>query len=395
MPEHAALTDRLSAQLQPRARALLDAVVGLADSRGLRAFLVGGTVRDLLLGRNSLDVDVAIEGDAVALAREVASATGARLAKTTAFGTATVVSGSFHLDLVTTRSETYAHPGALPKVHPSTIDDDLVRRDFTINAMALQLNGAAPGKLLDPAGGEADLRAGLVRVIHDGSFRDDATRILRAARYEARFGFRLEEATADLLGRDLSYLDRISGTRIRQELQRTFQESEPERALLRLEKLGALAAIHPGLSFPEASAEAFPRLRKLGAPPLAGWPLLCLASDAGRRPEIVRRLALTKAQREVVLGLAGIDGPALAQAERPSQVAHLLDPLPLPAVYAFAAAAASDPGGAIPPRVAACAGAPSRGRRRRPRCRAGPGRRRGVTGAAGGQAGRRSGDSRR
>src|SRR5437879_3022267 len=205
MPDTAKLVDKLSAQLPPAARAVFDAVCDHASRRGLRAFLVGGTVRDLLLDRLSLDVDIVIEGDAPALAREVAAATGAKLAKTTDFGTATLVSvgqgpspdpatrrARFSLDLATARAETYARPGALPKVSPSTIRDDLLRRDFTLNAIGLQLNGAAPGKLLDPTGGQADIRAGLVRVLDDKRFQDDATRILRAVRYESRFGFCLE-----------------------------------------------------------------------------------------------------------------------------------------------------------------------------------------------------------
>jgi tRNA nucleotidyltransferase (CCA-adding enzyme) len=180
-------------------------------------------------------------------------------------------------------------------------------------------------------------------VIHAESFQDDATRILRAVRYEARFGFRLEEGTLDLLRRDVSYLDRISGTRIRHELQRTFEEAEPERALARLEELGVLAAIHPALQFPKKSADAFSRLREMGAPALAGWPVLCWASSDAQRPDVVRRLAMTRAQREAVLAIAQVDGVALTTAERPSQVTHLLDAIPLPTAYAFATVTGSEP----------------------------------------------------
>jgi tRNA nucleotidyltransferase (CCA-adding enzyme) len=348
MPDRAKLIDKLSGKLPAEARALFDAVVEQANRRGFRAFLVGGTVRDLLLDRDSLDVDISIEGDAVSLAREVAAATGVKLAKTTVFGTATLVGqgwgpdprGRFHLDLVSARAETYAHPGALPRVRLSTIDDDLLRRDITINSMALQLNGEAPGKLLDPTGGEADLKAGLVRVIHDKSFQDDATRILRAVRYATRFVFRLEEGTLDLLERDLRHLDRISGTRIRHELQRTFEEAEPERALSRLAVLGVLETIHPALRFPKKSADAFPRLRGLGAPVVAGWPLLCWPSSLSELPDLIRRLAMTRAQRDALL--AQIDEANLARAKRPSQVVHLLDGIPLPTVYAFAAVTGSE-----------------------------------------------------
>jgi tRNA nucleotidyltransferase (CCA-adding enzyme) len=354
MPEAAKLIEKLSAQLPTGARDLFAAVCDHAARRGIRAFLVGGTVRDLLLGRPSLDVDIVIEGDAVSLAREIAAATGARLAKTTVFGTATLRDQSwgpdprvrFHLDLASARAETYARPGALPKVSPSTIDADLLRRDFTINAIALQLNGAAPGKLLDPTGGQADLHAGLVRVLHDGSFQDDATRILRAVRYESRFAFGLEERTLDLLRRDLPYIEAISGTRIRQELQRTFAETEPERSLSRLEELGVLRAIHPALAFTAEQAAAFRRLRD-GAPPLAAWPLLCWTTPAQQLPDLLRRLALTRAQAAAVRGIPAIRDaePQLATATRPSEVVHLLDPLPLATVCAFAAFAASEPAG--------------------------------------------------
>jgi tRNA nucleotidyltransferase (CCA-adding enzyme) len=359
MPNRSKLIDKLSARLPADAGALLDAVVEHATCRGLRAFLVGGTVRDLLLDHPSLDVDVVIEGDAISLAREVAAVTGAKLTKTSAFGTAALVSACpslspdsarrrarFHLDLATARAETYARPGALPRVSPSTIDADLLRRDFTLNAIGLQLNGAAPGKVLDPTGGEADVRAGHVRVLSDKSFQDDATRILRAVRYESRFAFRLEERTLDLLRRDLSYIDTISGTRIRHELQRTFDEAELERPLSRLEELGALRAIHPALAFTPEQAAAFHRLPS-GAPPLAAWPLLCWTAPAEQLTDLIQRLALTRTQAAAVRAIPAVRAaePQLATATRPSEVVHLLSPLPLATLYAFAAVAGSDPAG--------------------------------------------------
>jgi tRNA nucleotidyltransferase (CCA-adding enzyme) len=339
MPQIKNLVDKLATRLPPEELLLFEAVRSQAESAGLSAYLVGGTVRDLLLDRHSLDVDIVIEGDAVRLAREVAARTGARLAKTTAFGTATLKANSFSLDLATARSETYSRPGALPKVTPSTIDADLLRRDFTINAIALQLTAPAANKLLDPTGGAADLRAGHVRVLHDRSFQDDATRILRAVRYEARFRFRLEERTLDLLKRDLPYLDRISGTRIRQELARTFAEPDPERALARLQDLGVLAAIHPALTFTRGQAAAVPRLREMHAQPLSLWPLLFWNVPSNRLPDAVRRLALTRAQSAAVEAVPHARDlqPRLERAARPSQIARLIDPLPLPTACALAA----------------------------------------------------------
>lgn len=339
MPQIENLVDKLATRLPPEGLRLFDAVRSCAESSSLRVFLVGGTVRDLLLGRDSLDVDIVVEGDAVQLARDVADKTGARLAKTTAFGTAALKDAAFSLDLATARSETYARPGALPKVTPSTIDADLLRRDFTINTIALQITTQAPGKLLDPAGGVADLRRGLVRVLHDRSFQDDATRILRAARHEARFGFRLEERTLDLIQRDLKFLDSISGTRIRHELARTFAEAEPERALIRLHDLYVLAAIHPALSFGAGQDKGIRRLRKIGAPGLATWPMLAWTAPESQLPDLIRRLALTRAQTvavEAVPRARNLEA-RVAAAARPSEITHLLDALPLPTVYALAA----------------------------------------------------------
>lgn len=343
MPQNQQLIDKLAGRLPTAGARLLEAVRVAAEPAGLRAFAVGGTVRDLLLDRESLDVDITIEGDAVALAREIATRTRVKIAKTTAFGTATLKAEGFTLDLATARAETYPRPGALPRVHPSTIDADLLRRDFTINALALQLTSPAPGKLLDPVGGVSDLRAASVRVLHDRSFQDDATRILRAVRYEARFGFHLEERTLDLLRRDLSYLDTISGTRLRQELARTLAEQKPEHALARLQELDVLAALHPSLSFGARQRHALLRLREMGSPALAVWALLAWDAPAEQIRSLSLRLSLTRAQAAIAESIPATREASqrLADKMRPSEVRRLLDPLPLPGVHALAAMAAA------------------------------------------------------
>jgi tRNA nucleotidyltransferase (CCA-adding enzyme) len=338
MPQIENMVDKLSRRLPEDGRFLSSAVRSEAEAAGLRAFLVGGTVRDLLLDRASLDVDVAVEGDAVSLARALADRENAiTLAKTTVFGTATLKAGGSSLDLVTARAETYARPGALPRVRPSTIDDDLQRRDFSINAMAVQLTEPAAGKLIDPTGGITDLRIGLIRVLHDGSFADDATRILRAARYESRFGFRLEERTLDLLRSHVNFVETISGTRLRREFARTLEEAEPERALLRLDKLGVLGAVHSSLAFTDEQADAMVRLRELCAPPLAAWPVF--AWNAASAPNFARRLALTRLQAEAVGAIPEALGAArsISDTAPPSRVAHLLDAFPVATVFALAA----------------------------------------------------------
>ncbi|MFW6056289.1 MAG: CCA tRNA nucleotidyltransferase [Chloroflexota bacterium] len=231
--------------------------VGLfADERGLRCCLVGGPVRDLLLGEPGLDLDIVVEGNAVELAQALASAYGVRVVVHRDFGTATVEVGVAHIDLVTARAETYERPGALPTVRPGTIEEDLFRRDFSMNAMAVLLSRHGRGDIVDPHSGRRDLEHGILRVLHGGSFIDDATRMLRGVRYEQRFGFSFDPCTLGLLGRDMHYLETISGDRVRHEFERTFDEAEPQYAFRRLDTLGALAAVDPALRFGADQAEA-------------------------------------------------------------------------------------------------------------------------------------------
>ena len=162
-------------------------------------YLVGGTVRDILLGEQSFDVDIAVEGDAIALARRIARELGGRTREHEKFGTAVVVYGDGQrVDVVTARTEFYDAPAALPAVEHASIREDLYRRDFTVNAMAASLKAEDFGRLVDPFGGRRDLAAETVRVLHNLSFIEDPTRIFRAIRYENRYGFRMDEHTARL-----------------------------------------------------------------------------------------------------------------------------------------------------------------------------------------------------
>jgi tRNA nucleotidyltransferase (CCA-adding enzyme) len=342
--KRAKLIDKWSRSLPPSGRDLVQRLLSAADVTD-RLYLVGGPVRDLLLGAPSLDVDICVEGRVDKLLETLGSS-DLRVIRHARFLTATVHSGGFAVDLATARAETYERPGALPSVRPATVREDLLRRDFSINALALVLTGENPGELLDPAGGEADLRAGVVRVLHDESFRDDATRILRAARYEARLGFRLEPRTEELLRRDVSYLDTISGARVHHELSRTFAEAAPERALARLHGFGALARIHPALCCDERRAAAFRRLRDVGprAAPGAYWPLLAWDVQAGQVSDIARRLALTKAQAAAVAALPALRAHSARLADdgvAASDVEAALSPYPLASVWALCAATES------------------------------------------------------
>ena len=228
--------------------ALLGQVQRLADEAGVPAYLVGGPVRDRLLDLPLKDLDVSVVGDAPVLAARLADVVGGRLTVHQRFGTATVAAQDVTVDLVTARRETYHRPGSLPDVQPGGITDDLARRDFTINAMAIPLSGNL-GQLVDPHGGQDDLRAGVIRVLHHRSFSDDPTRIVRAARYAGRLGFRIADDTLPGLNEALpGAMSTISGDRVRHELERIFQEDRALPVLRLAGELGILTAIHPSLS---------------------------------------------------------------------------------------------------------------------------------------------------
>ena len=159
-------------------------------------YLVGGPVRDALLGTPVKDLDFVLEGEAAEVARRLAAELGGRVVSHARFGTASLLCGDVRVDLVTARKETYPHPGALPQVSAGTISDDLARRDFSVNALAIPLAVNDP-QVMDAHGGIADLRLGLIRTLHSESFVDDPTRVLRAVRYEQRLGFRIEENHSD------------------------------------------------------------------------------------------------------------------------------------------------------------------------------------------------------
>ena len=245
---------------------LVQEISGQAAKLGQRVYLVGGVVRDLLLGYPNFDLDLVVEGDAVKLAQQVAETSQAKLLAHHRFGTAKLRYENFTLDLATARRETYAKPGALPAVTPGTLKDDLIRRDFSINAMAISLATNDYGELIDPYHGRRDLEHRLIRVLHPRSFSDDATRILRGVCYEQRLNFEFESQTARLLKRDIPMLDTISGDRIRHELEHIFEENRPELVIRRLGDLGALHRITPSLKGDGWISEKFDRARRLKKP---------------------------------------------------------------------------------------------------------------------------------
>ncbi len=269
-----------------------------AAEMGFALYFVGGFVRDLLLGQPNFDLDLVVEGDAIALARRLARQKGGRVRGHGRFGTAKWILadparyGVASVDLVGARTEFYGHPTALPEVERSSIRQDLHRRDFTINTLAICLNPGHWGELLDFYGGEEDLKQGVIRVLHSLSFVEDPTRMLRAVRFEQRLGFRLEPRTEELIGDALGLLARVSGERIRHELDLILQEEQPEKALCQLTDLGVLPQIHPGLRCDAWTVERFQRLREALADWSAeaqddaesdGWPEVVAPPPAGER----------------------------------------------------------------------------------------------------------------
>jgi tRNA nucleotidyltransferase (CCA-adding enzyme) len=285
-------------------------------------YLVGGTVRDILLGEPNFDVDVAVEGDAIELARRLADALEGRVRAHTKFGTAVVVYGDDQrVDVVTARTEFYDAPASLPSVEHATIREDLFRRDFTINAMAVSLKGDDFGRLVDPFNGRRDLEAKTIRVLHNLSFIDDPTRIFRAIRYESRYGFRMDEHTQRLARGtiEMGLVGDLSSARLRDELVALLEEGDAGASILRLAELGAGTAIHPHLAADDEAVGVLDRLRELNERYATGVPSWRLAFSALARrlppDEIYDWLQRLKVQRRDAehIAWAVTVGPRLVQ----------------------------------------------------------------------------------
>ena len=338
------ISERLRNRLPPAQLALLQLVGAEVDAMDYAVYVVGGFVRDLLLngshgGRAPVDMDIVIEGDAIAFAERIQARYGGRIVPHKRFGTAkwllhdadhpvdanqllataqagvTLAALPANLDFVTARTEFYTAPTVLPTVERGSIKLDLHRRDFTINTLALCLNPARWGELLDFYGGVNDLKEGVVRVLHSLSFVDDPTRILRAVRYEQRFDFTLEPRTVELLRDAVELLERVTPARIRHELERILQEAQPEKTLRRLFALGVLAQLHPALVVEAWQEAQFVKLRAMLAaatpePDLANiplellyWGVLTMQLSATQQQELTQRLGLAEETQQLMHGL--------------------------------------------------------------------------------------------
>jgi tRNA nucleotidyltransferase (CCA-adding enzyme) len=308
----------------PSPDSIADELRPLDLPRGEGVYLVGGTVRDILLGRTSFDVDIAVEGDALAFARRL----GGEVTGHGRFGTAVVrFPDGHHWDVVTARRETYREPAALPDVEAGTIEDDLARRDFTVNAMAASL-GEDFGRIVDPHSGRPDLEAGVIRVLHAESFADDPSRIFRAVRYETRLAFRMDVETERLARAGLAGVALLSAKRFTEEVVAILAE---ERALQAVERLGELGSV------PSVEAALFERADALRAeldPGAPAWRLR-LAVLLRSHPPLLERLELRRGDQRAVEDAFAL-APRLAEASDPVEIADLAARAPDAALLALA-----------------------------------------------------------
>jgi tRNA nucleotidyltransferase (CCA-adding enzyme) len=357
------LSDRLESFLTVESLALIRLIKTEAERLDLPLYIVGGSVRDLMLGRVINDFDLTVEGDAAQLVESILRKYAGKVVFHARFGTATWTLDettfkrlnvpmlgpsefpSF-LDFISARSETYSQPGALPSVNRSTIDDDLRRRDFTINAMAIRLDGMKYGQLYDPLGGQADLERRLIQILHARSFMDDPTRMLRAVRYAGRYGFEIEPETLSLINDEArEVLSSLSGERLRHEFDLIFEEQDPSRILNRFAELDLLRPIRPllplansqlpTLETPISEFGSFIVPDSLSVRQTLGWTLWLMPLSVSEIEALAKRMdfpaPLTKSARAASSLFGAL--PSFTNWQ-PSQWTFYLDELPALAVYA-------------------------------------------------------------
>ena len=327
-------------------------IASAAEQSGVEPYLVGGAVRDALLGRSPAgDLDITLVGADAATFAHIARTTGGRITKSSQFNTARLEIGDRFVDLAMARAETYPRPGSLPVVRPGTLAEDLARRDFTVNAMAVSLSSDRWGRLFDPHGGRDDLRKGRLRTLHEGSFLDDATRILRAARYAARLSFDLDDTTRHSLDRSIGFLSTISSARLRNELERVFLEASTASTTLRtLDQWGALSAIHPAIPFDSSAWHRFGHESQRLPPEsriTVGFAVLGAGLSVTDTDGVSERLGLGSLARRVITEsadlasrLSEVDPAEISN----SQLAEMLDPYHRHVVSGYALASTGKEG---------------------------------------------------
>ncbi len=355
------MSQLLQKSLHPALWQIVQQISAVANQLTMPLYFVGGLVRDLLLDKSPTDLDMVVEGDAIQLARSLQEKYGGDVHAHGRFGTAkwsldaavwqavlghppsaTELSDLTSIDFVTARSEFYTEPTVLPTVSRGSIKLDLHRRDFAINTLAVRLDGAHLGELLDFYGGQRDLEQGIIRVLHSLSFVDDPTRILRAARLEQRLHFVIEPRTAELIHAALPLLDRVTGSRIRHEIELAFRELDMVAVLTRFADIGVMSHISLGLEWSEKASVCIKRAKKLLQKPLwqralgntssifVYFALWMLTLPRTVRMNAMTRLMVRKATRQDVT--ACVDALAAIKAlpinPRPSEVEKSLRPFP-------------------------------------------------------------------
>jgi tRNA nucleotidyltransferase (CCA-adding enzyme) len=320
----------------------------LARERGVALYLVGGAVRDLLLRRPVEDIDLVVEADADAFATQLARALDAELTLHTRFGTAVItLADGRHLDVAMARAEEYDRPGALPRVRPASITGDLLRRDFTVNAMALEVALAGRPRVIDPSGGRADVDRKLIRLLHPRSAFDDATRAFRAVRYANRLGFAIERETRRwiLAAAAAGAADALSGDRLRREVELLFSESGRAAAVREMVSLRISRTIHSGLRYDAAVSRRLRVAERLeSSRDRPTWLLYLLAWMGEVSPadaaEVATRLNLPRASGRVVRAWPEAQRRLLRSAsKRGDDLASVVDGLDDDSILAAAATA--------------------------------------------------------
>ncbi|UCG23564.1 MAG: CBS domain-containing protein, partial [Chloroflexota bacterium] len=348
----------LTNNLSPAVWQLVQATSRAAGELDLALYFVGGLVRDLLLGVNAKDIDMVVEGDAIGLVHRMREQYGGDIRSHAQFGTAKWLlspevwqqlapseaadKAPTVIDFVTARSEFYTQPSALPEVESGSIKLDLHRRDFTINTLAIRLDGAHLGELFDFYGGLRDLDSKLIRVLHSLSFVDDPTRILRAVRLEQRLGFQIEKRTAELIASALPMINRVTGERLRNELSLCLEEPNRVAMMARLADIGVLGTIHSGFFWRPSTAACFANVdRVLADPWWSGVPggespvfiyfaLLMLPHPDVVREEVMVRLKVRKSTRDDLSAASRLltELARLTAESKPSEVVQVLRTYP-------------------------------------------------------------------
>ena len=273
---------------QGAVKELLAGLGEFAAGKNIRAWAVGGCVRDWQLRRDTSDIDIAVEGEAAVLAAHLASALGAIITVHGRFGTASAQCGGLRVDFARARKETYSRHAALPVVSPAPIAEDLLRRDFSVNAIAYSIMPDNFGAYLDRFNGLADIKSGVVRVLHSTSFQDDPTRLFRACRFAGRFGWRIEDETARLFTAAVkgNYPALLSRERLRNELLCQLGEQNPAPGFALMEQLRLAAFLHPQLHWHAAAEKVSSAQERLGV-------LACALENKG--PEFLKSLHMERA----------------------------------------------------------------------------------------------------